>query len=193
MTKHSKVPIQDLTIDEAARPSVPPIPDVTDKQRRAGLHLAAIHRMHLREMSKGRMVLRHIIEGEEDPSALIDALQGMEMVQNMRLFGNLCGQECRVLTFHHDAEEHHIFPILEAQPLDGLRAVVAQLRKEHEVVHELLNRLEAAAHNLVNDPTEANFQTAAEIFDRLDTVVRSHFGYEETELRDALGVFVPVI
>jgi len=193
MSKLADRRIQDLTIDETARPSAPPIPDVTESQRRAGLHLAAIHRMHLREMSKGRMVLRHIIEGDKDPSALIDALHGMEMVQNFRLFGNLCGQECRMLGFHHDAEEQQVFPLLEMKGSEGLRKVVAQLRKEHEVVHELLTRLEEAAEALIDAPDEQHFETASEIFDRLDAVVRSHFGYEETELRDALGVHVPML
>jgi len=186
-------PLHDLDLREGARPTVPPYVNVTEEQRHAGRHLAAIHRMHLREISKARMVLRHVTDGTSDPSVLIKALQNMEIAQNYRLFGNLCGQECRVLQFHHDAEEHHMFPALEANGTDDIRCVVAKLREEHIVVHELLERLQEAAQALNFEPNEQSFSQAAEIFDKLEAVVRSHFGYEETELKDALGIHVGYI
>jgi hemerythrin superfamily protein len=185
--------LHELDLREDARPFVPPYVNVTEDQRHAGRHLATIHRMHLREISKARMVLRHVTDGTSDPAALIEALQNMEMTQNYRLFGNLCGQECRVLQFHHDAEEHHMFPELEAKGTDEIRCVIAKLREEHVVVHELLERLQKAALALISAPTEPLFTKTAEIFDKLEAVVRSHFGYEETELKDALGVHVGFI
>lgn len=182
-----------LDLDEAARPHVPPYANVTEQQKQAGRHLVAIHRMHLREISKARMVLRHIRDGALDPAALISALQGMDMSQNYRLFGNICGQECRMLQFHHDAEEQHMFPALEANGTKHIRCMVAKLRQEHLVVHELLDRLEEAAQTLISAPTVGAFSTATEVFDKLEAVVRSHFGYEETGLKDALGVHVGYI
>ena len=116
-----QVALDDLDLNEAARPSVPPYANVTDEQRQAGRHLTAIHRMHLREISKARMILRHVTDGTSDPTAFIEALRDMEMAQNYRLFGNICGQECRMLQFHHDAEEHHMFPALEANGTDEIR------------------------------------------------------------------------
>ena len=184
------VALEELDLDEAARPHVPPYANVTEQQKQAGRHLVAIHRMHLREISKARMVLRHIRDGALDPTALITALQDMDMSQNYRLFGNICGQECRMLQFHHDAEEQHMFPALEANGTEDIRCMVAKLRQEHLVVHELLDRLEEAAQALISAPTEGAFSTAAEVFDKLEAVVRSHFGYEETGLQDALGVHV---
>lgn len=185
--------LHDLDLRENARPTVPPYPNVSEEQRHAGRHLAAIHRMHLREISKARLVLRHVSEGTSDPTVLLEALQNIEMSQNYRLFGNLCGQECRVLQFHHDAEEHHMFPALETNGTDEIRCVVAKLREEHVVVHELLERLQEAAFALISAPTEPSFTRTAKIFDKLEAVVRSHFGYEETELKDALGVHVGFI
>ena len=183
-------PLTDLSLDEAARPSAPQIPDVTDAQRDAGRHLAVIHRHHLMEIARARAVYRHVVEGRENPAALQKALEGMDMVQNYRLFGNLCGRECRMLNFHHDAEEHHVFPTLERKGPTGLALVVAKLRAEHLVVHELLLRLQDAAQALETEPTEVQFAETAAVLDKLETVVRSHFGYEETELRDALGVYM---
>ena len=187
------VALEVLDLDEAARPHVPPYENVTEQQKQAGRHLVAIHRMHLREISKARMVLRHIRDGALDPTALITALQDMDMSQNYRLFGNICGQECRMLQFHHDAEEQHMFPALEASGTEDIRCMVAKLRQEHLVVHELLDRLEEAAQALISAPNEGAFSTATEVFDKLEAVVRSHFGYEETGLKDALGVHVGYI
>lgn len=189
----AQVALEDLDLNEAARPSVQPYSNVTEQQMNAGRHLAAIHRMHLREISKARMILRHVTEGTSDPSALIEALRAMDMSQNYRLFGNICGRECKMLQFHHDAEEHHIFPALEASGTDQVRCMVAKLREEHFVVHELIERLEEAAHALSSNPSNQSFSNAAEIFDKLEAVVRSHFGYEETGLREALGVHVGFI
>ena len=95
-----------------------------------------------------------------------------------------------MLNFHHDAEEHHVFPQIEAKGSEAFRQVVAQLRKEHLVVHELIVRLQSAAEALVGSPDEAQFQETAAILAQLETVIRSHFGYEETELAEALGVYV---
>lgn len=189
-TDLTRTPIADLTLDEASRPSAPAMPNVTEVQQDAGRHLAVIHRHHLMELARARSVYRHVIDGEQEPAAFQKALEGMDLVQNYRLFGNLCGRECQMLNFHHDAEEHHVFPQLEAKGSDGLRKVVAKLRAEHLVVHELLTRLKAAADTLIDTPTEAQFNATSLILERLEQVVRSHFGYEETELRDALGVYV---
>ena len=187
------VALEEFDLDEAARPHVPPYANVTEQQKQAGRHLVAIHRMHLHEISKARMVLRHIRDGALDPTALITALQDMDMSQNYRLFGNICGQECRMLQFHQDAEEQHMFPALEANGTEDIRCIVAKLREEHLVVHLLLDRLQEAAQALISVPTEGAFSTTTEVFDKLKAVVRSHFGYEETGLKDALGVHVGFI
>ena len=111
----------------------------------------------------------------------------------MRMFGTLCGRECQVLNFHHDAEEQMIFPELERQNIRALSQIVERLRQEHLIVHELINRLETAADKLTQETSQSNFDNATEIFQQLHKVVKSHFGYEETELREALGKHVPVI
>ena len=79
------------------------------------------------------------------------------------------------------------------QHVTSRRHIVERLRQEHLVVHELLKRLEEAADKLINDTSTSNFDEITEIFEQLHKVVKSHFGYEETELREALGKFAPVI
>jgi hypothetical protein len=65
---------------------------------------------------------------------------------------------------------------------------VARLAAEHLVVHELIEELEQRAQVLIAAPTIENFEVVKSSFADLEKCVRSHFGYEETELEDALSV-----
>ena len=64
------------------------------------------------------------------------------------------------------------------------------MKAEHEVVHELIIRLSHAARTLAEDPSDANLAQAAAIFRKLEEIIRSHFGYEETELAEAIGYYL---
>jgi iron-sulfur cluster repair protein YtfE (RIC family) len=183
----------ELNVEFNERPSMPALDNVTEVERRTGLHLAAIHRMHLRDMQRLAHVLEQVEHGAVSPAVFARAVSDVELTHNMRIFGTMCGRECQVLTFHHDAEEHMIFPQLEQQNIQGLGRVVDRLKQEHLIVHELITRLETAAQALVQNPNEHNFARTKATFAQLHTVVISHFGYEETELREALGRFVPVM
>jgi len=187
----STQPLHALTVEHGTRPRVPALPEATDTHRRHGRRLAAIHRMHLNDIGRIGILLDRIEAGEALAADLARAVGEMELAQNYRNFGSLCGRECKVLTFHHDAEEHSIFPQLEAAGSPAIRAVVQRLREEHEVVHELLQRLERSAMTLMFETTEQRFVEARDIFKQLEKVVRSHFGYEETELEEALGLYAP--
>lgn len=61
--------------------------------------------------------------------------------------------------------------------------------EEHKAAHELLVRLERAAMALKFEVDQTNFDNARAVFRQLETVVHSHFGYEETQLEEAIGVF----
>jgi iron-sulfur cluster repair protein YtfE (RIC family) len=169
------------------------MPNATDEHRRQGRKLAAIHRGHLWEIARIARVIERIEAGDAPPEALRDIVLASDMAQNFRAFGSLCGRECKMLQFHHDAEEHHMFPELERKGTDAIRRLVARLREEHEIVHELLARLERASMALMFEPSESEFADAKAIFSRLVEVVRSHFGYEESELEEAIGLFLDAI
>ena len=157
----------DLTVEFGDRPSMPVLDGITDQHRRAGLHLAAIHRMHLQDMNRMGIFLEHLKQGKITAVAFADSINKIELSQNMRMFGTLCGRECQVLNFHHDAEEQMIFPELERQNIDALSKIVERLRQEHLVVHELLKRLEEVADKLIKDTSTSNFDEITEIFEQL--------------------------
>ena len=181
--------LSELTVEDGTRPPKPDLDPVEPAQLASGQHLAAIHRHYLQDLGRIAQVLARIKAGDAPPRDLAHIVLNAEMTQNFRAFGTICGQECRVLTMHHNIEEHALFPQLHARGSAELRAVVNRLRAEHKVVHELLERLAAVANDLADAPTETQFTEAGAIFDQLVAVVRSHFRYEETTLEEALGVY----
>jgi len=183
------VPLSDLSVEDGTRPQRPDLGAVAANQRQSGKHLAAIHRHYLMEMGRIAQVLRRIEAGDAPSTELEHIVLNAEMTQNFRAFGTICGQECKVLTMHHDIEEQSIFPQLHARGSEAMRAIVDRLRAEHLVVHELLERLAAVAHDLAASPDAAQFAEAGAIFDKLWEVVKSHFHYEETTLEEALGFY----
>jgi len=165
-------PLADLTLNEAARPSAPKVPQATDADRSKGRQLAMMHRHYLQDMARIKMVIDRIEAGDAPPAELSQIVLNTDMAQNYRAFGSLCGQQCHVLTMHHNIEEAHMFPGIDAAAPSGFAAVVAKLRAEHKVVHELLDRLAAAAQTLDQSPTESTFTQVRAIFDKLHDATR---------------------
>lgn len=182
-------PLAELSVETGVRPGKPDLGTVQPGARRAGLHLAAIHRHYLGDLARIAEVLQRVKAGDAPPAELAHIVLDTDMAQNLRAVGTICGQECGVLKMHHDIEEQSIFPPLHARGTSQIKAIVDRLQAEHLVVHEILERLAAAADTLSVTPSTENFELATEIFDRLLSVVRSHFHYEETTLEEALGVF----
>ncbi|MEQ9813119.1 MAG: hemerythrin domain-containing protein [Azospirillaceae bacterium] len=179
-------------LDDATRPKARKIEGVSEAQRRHGQRLALFHAAHLRELAHIRHMLDLVAEGRARAADLGAAVSNLQMLENYRRFGALCGQGCMMLTFHHTIEDQHIFPLLEhAAP--EVRAVVERLRAEHEVIHALLEDLERAARAAIAAPGPESFDRLREVYDTLEPVVASHFGYEQAELEEALGYYgVPI-
>ena len=177
-----------LELNEAARPKAPAIPHATDRHRRVGARLGLIHDAHRRELRALRATLDRIAREGADAGDLAVAVGELGMARNLELFGALCGRECSHLQFHHDIEEGHTFPIMERRGSDGLRLVIAKLREEHEVVHALIAALHDRTVRFTEEPSETALEAVREALDRIEEVVHSHFGYEEAELEEALGV-----
>ncbi len=174
--------------DDSTRPAAPKIAGATDQHRRNGRRLALVHEMHLRELSRVNRAMGEVFAGNGSAQTLITSISSMQMIANMRQFGNLCGAACTMLTGHHSIEDQWVFPALHGRT-DGLTKVVERLIAEHLVIHDLIEHLEASARALITDP---GTRTAAQLradFKRLETFVTSHFGYEQTELEEALGYY----
>lgn len=193
MTELSTLSLDELNLNEAARLKAPTVLEASNRHRKQGQQLAAIHRYYLIEMARIGAILARIEARDAPPEHLKRIVLSLDMSENLREFGTLCGRECQVLKFHHDIENANMFPRIEAAGGGRFREIVAKLKAEHEVVHELIIRLNRAADELAENPSEAKFTHAAVTFRKLEEVVRSHFGYEETELAEAIGYYLGAI
>jgi Hemerythrin HHE cation binding domain len=174
--------------DDSTRPSAPKIENVSPQQRRNGQRLAQFHAMHLREMSRINRAMEQVFAGNGSAEELLTTISSMQMVSNMRQFGNLCGATCQMLTGHHSIEDQWIFPALMGHS-NGLNKVVERLQAEHLVIHDLIVSLERAAIALIHNASSANAKQLRAAFATLEGFVKSHFGYEQTELEEALGFY----
>ncbi|MEX0337756.1 MAG: hemerythrin domain-containing protein [Arenibacterium sp.] len=190
MTALAEMPLDALTLPEADRPRMPPISGANELARRKGGQLALIHRHYLSELARVDTVLRRIEAGDAPPDDLVSIILSTDMRRNLHAAGTICGHQCQVLSMHHNIEEFSMFPKLEQQGNDALNAVINQLRREHEVVHELLIRLERDARALIERQDAESFARAHAVFRQLVQVVTSHFGYEETEIAEAIGFYL---
>lgn len=188
MSIHDPLPGR-ADLDEAARPRAPRIASATDFHRHRGQRLRAIHQAHLNHLAEVRRIVDRMEADANGSSELVAALDGMAMARNLRRFGTLCGNQCAHLQAHHDIEENHSFPIVEMQGGDGLRAVIAKLRAEHEVVHALIKALVQRAIAFHKAPNMETLTAVREALDHMEAVLRSHFGYEEEALEEALGYY----
>lgn len=192
MSDISDAPLEALSVEFGTRPKAPKLANVTDMQRRKGRQLAAIHRHYLQDMARLSTVIDRIEAGDAPPAHLAQIVLASDMSQNFAAFGNLCGQSCQMLAMHHNIEQHHMFPEIEDKA-PAFAALIARLRAEHEVVHELLNRLAACSQRLTQSPDAEGFAETRATFAALLRAIQSHFGYEERELEWAIGVYVEQI
>ena len=106
----SQAPLDSLCVETGTRPRAPALPQATDTHRRAGRQLAAIHRGYLMDLARIAAVLDRIKAGDAPPEDLRDIVLSLDMGQNLRAFGSLCGQGCQMLVMHHNIEQSHMFP-----------------------------------------------------------------------------------
>ncbi len=189
MTDLKDAPLDALSVETGTRPKAPALSNVSDVQRAKGRQLAAIHAHYLQDMARLSAVIDRIEAGDSPPAHLAQIVLASDMHQNFAAFGNLCGQGCQMLAMHHNIEQHHMFPEIESKA-PAFAALVARLREEHEVVHELLQRLAGCADRLTRSPDADGFAETRDVFNALLRAIQSHFRYEETELEAAIGVYL---
>ncbi len=176
-------------LDDRTRPKAPALAGATEAHKQPGRHLKMIHRHHLQQMARVRRVLDLVAEGAAKPDALRDAVGSLDLKESMLISGNLCGQECEMLTAHHDIESAYMFPVLQQRGNDGIRKVVERLVAEHEIIHHYLIELENEVGKLMAAPNLENFSSVEVTFSALERIIKSHFNYEETELETAIGFY----
>lgn len=175
-------------LDDSTRPAGPSFDSITEAQRLPGRHLVMIHEHFRGQMRFLRTIIEQAGTGDSTPEDIQAEVEKLPMLENYRRFGNLCGQHCRVIEMHHMIEDQAIFPELSSKD-KAMKNVVDRLIAEHGVVHEVLTKLVDALNALITTPEVQGYARTVEIYATLETILLSHFDYEETQLGDALGYY----
>jgi hypothetical protein len=173
--------------DESARPTAPaPDPDAvyTAAGRASGQHLIDVHD-HLRaELNRVRSLVKQVADGALTVAAARSEINTMTMRQNNWTLGAFCESYCRVVTLHHTLEDRSLYPQLRRGDT-RLGPVLDRLTEEHHVIHDVLERVDAALVALVSDPKGITELSAA--VDLLTDTLLSHLSYEERELVEPMA------
>jgi hypothetical protein len=103
-----------------------------------------------------------------------DLYDALDEGRDLRLH---CLTLCAAVTRHHTAEDANVFPLL-ADRHPELASFLGDLRRDHEIIGGMLQRLEAA--------------TTHEELDGLSAVLETHFIGEEKRLTGVLNALEPL-
>lgn len=176
--------------EEGTRPTgPPPDPDArfTADQQAAGQHLIDVHDGLRAELARLRDLIEEVAKGTTDPQALHSAFNRMTIRQNNWTLGTFCESYCRAVTGHHGLEDRSVFPHL-AQRDAQLTAVLDRLGEEHDVIAEILERIDVALVALVAAEPDG-IAKVRQAVDLLTDAMASHLSYEERELIEPLARF----
>ncbi|MFN8113450.1 MAG: LLM class flavin-dependent oxidoreductase [Solirubrobacterales bacterium] len=179
---------EEVPWDESARPRGPePDPDraYTADEQAAGRHLIDVHDMLRGEIDRLRDLIEQVDSGTTNPDQVRSYLNRMAIRQNNWTLGTFCETYCGNVTRHHTLEDRSVFPHLRNSDA-RLAAVLDRLGEEHEVIAELLERVDAALVDLVSSEPDAMAELRAAV-DLLTDAMSSHFSYEERELTEPLA------
>ncbi|MCW2641347.1 MAG: putative F420-dependent oxidoreductase [Dactylosporangium sp.] len=173
-------------LDEATRPHAPRHPvAATTPAGRAGAEALVYHHDNLRaELEQIRGVIEQVASGQTTAVAARSLINQMSMRQNYWSLGAFCASYCRVVTIHHTIEDQHMFVGLRGRDAD-LSPVLDRLGEEHEVIADVMTRLDRALVAMVTDADQLP-RVRAE-FERFAEALLSHLAYEEDELLEPIA------
>lgn len=174
--------------DDHGRPNGP-APDpgrlYTPEEQAAGRHLIDVHDGLRQELDQLRGLVAQVEQGKVEADEVRSYINRMTIRQNNWTLGVYCESYCRVVTGHHTLEDRSVFPHLR-QNVPELGPVLDRLGDEHEVITELLERVDQALVALVSGESGGMAQVRKAV-DLLTDALRSHFSYEERELIEPLA------
>lgn len=179
------------TWDEGTRPRGPGYPGATRAELARGEHLRQVHDLYRQGLAQVGEVLEQVRAGRLELGDARAAVHALGVRVGLDQLGTFCAQLCRSIETHHMIEDHHLYPALRAAD-DHLAPVLDRLDLEHRVVHEVLQRLDAALVSLARSG-ERGLPEVFAGFDHLRTLLESHFRYEEEQIGTALAVHGVVV
>jgi Hemerythrin HHE cation binding domain len=171
--------------DESTRPSGPPSSGhtYTSGEVASAQHLVDVHDHLRRELTQIQSLIRQVADGAVEVGDARQHLNQMVLRSNRWTVGAHCADYCYLLTAHHTLEDQAMLPGLRA--VDArLGPVLDRLGEEHQIIHGVLGRLDAALVDFVADRGADSLRRAV---DQLSDALLSHLSYEERELLEPLA------
>ena len=130
-------------------------------------------------------LIAQVERGDADVAAVRSYLNRMTIRQNHWTLGVFCMSYCRVVAGHHTLEDRSVFPHLRRGD-PRLAGVIDRLEAEHDVITELIDRVDGALVAMVG-PDPGGIQAVRAVVDLLADALLSHLSYEEQELVEPLA------
>ena len=145
-----------------------------------------MHDILRRELAQVHDLIAQVRAGALGVGEARSAINQMTMRQNDWTLGAYCASYCTMVTRHHTLEDDAVFPHLRRSD-PTLAPVIDRLAAEHLVIHEVLERVDAALVGLVRQPRD--FTALDEAIAQLTDAMNSHLAYEERELVEPMARF----
>ena len=158
--------------------------EYTASEQAAGQHLVDIHNALRAELAQLHDVIGQVARGIVDAGTARSMINTMTLRQNNWTLGAFCESYCRIVTGHHTLEDRSVFPHLRARD-PRLAPVLDRLHEEHEVIADVLDRVDRALVALVSEADGIDQLRGA--VDLLSDTLLSHLSYEERELVQPLS------
>lgn len=171
--------------DGSTRPTSTPAAgrEHTHRGRAAAQSLLDVHQQLREQLHQVRELVRQALDGEIHIATARASFHGMVIRQRDWTLGASCAAYCTLVAQHHFGEDVEVFPHLRRQD-PGLSAVLDRLTDEHHVIHDLLDRVDAALVSLVR--THETADGVRRTVDLLADALLSHLAYEERELLEPM-------
>jgi hemerythrin-like domain-containing protein len=101
-----------------------------------------------------------------------------------------CLAFCAAVSRHHTGEDTQVFPLL-AERHPELRAFLAELERDHQIIAGLLTRVNTVAAELDGEQPAARVAELQQELDALAAVLETHFIGEEKRLVTVLNAVDP--
>ncbi|MCW2928049.1 MAG: coenzyme F420-dependent N10-methylene tetrahydromethanopterin reductase and related [Thermoleophilia bacterium] len=177
--------VDEIDLRAAERPDALTGRVLTPAEQGPGNHLRRVHDMYRGELELLERVTQEVRGGSREIGEIRATLHQLALKTNIEQFGALCARYCQMVDVHHRIESHHMFPAVRTAGAEW-SAVVDQLEHEHDVIHLQLRRLDEALVALHADAS--HLERVVDEVGVLAEILRSHFGYEETQLAEPLGI-----
>ena len=173
--------------DEAKRPTGPAHEAdavYTPTGKALGQQLVDVHNHLRRELNNVRSLVRRVADGTLAVGTARSEINTMTMRQHDWAMGAYCESYCRLITMHHTHEDRSLYPQLRRGD-ERLGPVLDRLSEEHQVIHDVLERVDDALVAMVDEPKKVvDLQDALDVL--TDTLL-SHLSYEERELVEPMA------